>query len=121
MKPSPELAAVFEQILPWLDKGGDIQHGFNMSWHYNGCLSTCCIAGAIGLRVTDLNWEGISLWDDDTDCKALQAQDALVRNYGMTSEDMNALFYPDGDKHKITAAQAAKTVRHWIETGAVVW
>lgn len=119
-KPSAELAALFEPVLEWLDKGGDRNYRFNMRgfYHQSRCGTSCCIAGALGVFNKDLNLEGVSQFNDSEMSRASRAEHALVRNYGMDEDDAFELFFGDLEAGP---AQAARVVRHWIETGEVDW
>lgn len=130
-KPSPEAIALFQPVLDWLEAGAphtadDI--GFNMDyfqrrWHVQGpdfagnnCGTSCCIAGAVTqFNRLDADW----IESEDCDPGEVSVQGLL----GLTDEDSRSLFYGDGNFHlaKIRPEDAAKTLRHYIETGEVVW
>lgn len=122
MKPSPELAALFTPVLAWLDAGGDDMK-LDMSYFYrsseetNGCGTTACLAGAVGIFNPDLNYSGVTE-AKTTWTRAAYANNALVENYGMDLEDMERMFL---ENMIATPSQAAATVRNWIETGEVQW
>lgn len=135
-KPSPELAALFEPVLEWLDKGGDEQYGFNMSQFYQGegmgstknpdhdgniCGTTLCIAGAVGSFNEHMDFSGTQAHGQEGAIleRALFANDALVANYGMSEEDNYKLFF--NTKSDTKPSHAAAVIRHWIETGEVDW
>lgn len=122
-KPSPELATLFEPVLEWLDAGGDDVIGFDMGSFYDDtadhhCGTTCCISGAVGYFNPDLNMAGIIDHNGDIKNRSFFADEALLLNYGMSQKDMYGLFLTNMDA---TPSQAAATVRHWIETGDVIW
>lgn len=121
-KPSHELAALFEPVLEWLDAGGDDVIGFDMGSFYadttdHHCGTTCCIAGAVGYFNPDLNMNGIREVAD-IKYRAFYADEAMLLNYDMSQQNIDDLFYSNMDA---TPTQAAATIRHWIETGDVIW
>ena len=131
MKPSPELAALFEPVLEWLDRGGDEQMGFNMAFHFDekdatdfagdSCGTSACIVGALSVLnpelEVDISHECPNLYSIAFR-RAISIPDTLVYKFDMDREDANRLFYINMGA---TSVEAAATVRHWIETGEVVW
>ena len=115
MKPSPELAALFEPVLKWLDQGGDDDLRFDMTHLIDSCGTSACIVGALGVFNPELNWHDYP--HETAEQRALYANDLLRDNYGLTPEDEDELFFTHMD---LNAAQAAAMVRHWIETGDVI-
>ena len=135
---------LFAPVLAWLEAGAPHTPegiGFNMSnfadedypdFEQNPCGTACCIAGAVQqfnkLPPTDLN----SVWADIN---------ALGKKLGMSLQQILGLFfaadklerwewgeYPNTgallngqDLYIVTPAMAAKTLRHFMATGEVVW
>lgn len=140
--------AALDRVAKWLEAGaphtatpnGPPVTGFDMSRGVaiddEGCGTVCCIAGAVcqfegvtnaevaGMLATDEgNWRELGWWG--TGGVAEQAQEIL----GLTSEQASDLFTPDGyyadagneDYRTLTAALAARVIRHLIATGDVNW
>lgn len=137
--------AALDRVAKWLEAGaphtatpgGIPVTGFDMSRGVAvddaGCGTVCCIAGAVcqfegvtNAEVADMlatweaNWHELSWWNI-----AAQAQEIL----GLTSEQAASLFTPEGydvraweDEYRpLTAALAARVIRHLIATGDVNW
>lgn len=141
--------AALDRVAKWLEAGaphtatpgGIPVTGFDMSRGVaidgEGCGTVCCIAGAVcqfegvtnaeaaGMLAADeeenwgeLSWRGVG-------GVATQAQEIL----GLTSEQADSLFTPSGynsdkweyDYRPLTAALAARVIRHLIATGDVNW
>ena len=135
---------LFQPVLAWLEAGAPHTPegiGFNMGhfvepdegdFDLNTCGTACCIAGAVQqfnkLPPTDLNSVRADI-------------NALGKKLGMSLQQILGLFfaadtlqrgewgdYPNTgallngeDLNKVTPAMAAKTLRHFMETGEVVW
>lgn len=135
--------AALSRVAKWLEAGaphtatpsGPPVTGFDMSRGVAiddaGCGTVCCIAGAAcqfegvtnagvaGMLAADEgDWRELGWWG-----VADQAQEIL----GLTSEQADSLFMPDGhatgqaDGRPLTAALAARVIRHLIATGDVNW
>lgn len=139
--------AALDRVAKWLEAGapctatpgGVPVTGFDMSRGVaidaEGCGTVCCIAGAACQFEGVTNAAaGIMLADDRTGYElgwwgangvAMQAQEIL----GLTSEQADSLFTPIGynsdewedDYRPLTAALAARVIRHLIATGDVNW
>lgn len=138
--------AALDRVAKWLEAGaphtatpgGIPVTGFDMSRGVaiDGCGTVCCIAGAVCqfegvtnaavagmLAAREGNW-GELCWGG-TGGVAMQAQEIL----GLTSEQADSLFTPEGyssdeweDGYRLlTAALAARVIRHLIATGDVNW
>lgn len=117
-KPSPELAALFDPVLAWLDgSAAEPQPQFDMlHFHHEHCGTHCCIVGALALFRPDL----VNDTADTLMQHAIWTRQALIEDYGMTEKDSEALFLSWDPDHRHDPAHAAKRVRHWIETGEVL-
>ena len=140
--------AALDRVAKWLEAGaphtatpgGIPVTGFDMSRGVaidaDACGTVCCIAGAVcqfegvtNAEVADMlaadegNWRELSWWG--LGGVAVQAQEIL----GLTSEQAESLFTPDGyadaetdaEYRPLTAALAARVIRHLIATGDVNW
>lgn len=138
--------AALDRVAKWLEAGaphtatpgGIPVTGFDMSRGVaiddKGCGTVCCIAGAVcqfeGITnaevagmLAEKGWGELGWWD--TGGVASQAQEIL----GLTSEQADSLFTPEGyaseeweDAYRpLTAALAARVIRHLIATGDVNW
>lgn len=137
--------AALDRVAKWLEAGaphtttpgGIPVTGFDMSRGVaiddGGCGTVCCIAGAVCqfegvtnaevagmLAAGPTQWRELIWWGI-----AIQAQEIL----GLTSEQADSLFTPSGynsdeweDAYRpLTAALAARVIRHLIATGDVNW
>lgn len=137
--------AALDRVAKWLEAGapctatpgGVPVTGFDMSRGVAiddaGCGTVCCIAGAACQFEGVTNAEVDSMLDaDEGNCRelgwanvALSAQEIL----GLTSEQAYSLFTPEGyasdewedDYRPLTAALAARVIRHLLATGDVNW
>lgn len=139
--------AALDRVAKWLEAGaphtatpnGPPVTGFDMSRGVAidsaGCGTVCCIAGAVcqfegvtNAEAVDMlasaegNWHELGWWGAHG--VAGQAQEIL----GLTSEQADSLFTPVGynydkwdDYRPLTAALAARVIRHLIATGDVNW
>lgn len=141
--------AALDRVAKWLEAGaphtatpgGIPVTGFDMSRgvaiDVKGCGTVCCIAGAVcqfeGVTnaeagmLAEKGWGELGWWG--TGGVASQAQEIL----GLTSEQADNLFMPEGynsdewedewedDYRPLTAALAARVIRHLIATGDVNW
>ena len=135
---------LFAPVLAWLEAGAPHTPegiGFNMCSfddedHYdfeqNSCGTACCIAGAVQqfnrLPPTDLNsvWSDINALGEKLGMSLRQILGLFFAADELTSEEWGD--YPntgallkDADLNKVTPAMAAKTLRHFMEAGKVVW
>lgn len=123
-KPSPELAALFTPVLKWLDAGGDDQYKFDMRYHFHktDCGTSCCIVGALSVfnreKLSSLVAVPGESKKDYLEDFAICTDDALVKHFDMTRQDVEELFYM---RMGAKPAEAAETIRRWIETGDVQW
>lgn len=119
---------LFDPVLAWLDDYDPTRLGFHMGYirisngedvFKNHCGTVCCIAGAL----CELNKIPVGPQDYETDVAA--------ELLGLTEEQVDALFFaraelcgdlhPSSELENITPAEAARTIRHFIATGEVVW
>jgi hypothetical protein len=130
--------AVWNKLLEWLDtpaKRKDTRQ-FNMNQWFrvnsgldklpvHECGTTCCIGGYVNLLVAPKNNVVVhSAFGPRNIRSEITAQEAL----GIDRPTASSLFYPGGfhylldiDWEAITKKQAAKVVRHFLETGTVDW
>ena len=129
----PEAEARLVEVIQWLDRGaphethhGQVVWGFNMDVvvahaDEEGCGAVCCIAGAIcqfndPFQLSDLYDESEADWRGSEGVMA-RAMGML----GISYELADKLFRPSEHNGHITPAVAAATLRHFLDTGDVVW
>lgn len=130
---NPEAEARLVEVIQWLDRGaphesrhGQDVRGFDMDFGVmrvdeGGCGAVCCIAGAIcqfnePFQLSDLYDESEADWRGSEGVMARAS-----RLLGITGGTADELFRPSEDNDQITPAVAAKTLRHFLDTGNVVW
>lgn len=128
---NPEAEARLVEVIQWLERGaphethhGQVVWGFNMYVGVahpgeGGCGAVCCIAGAI----CQFN-DPFSLWDEESEVDWRGPEGVMDRAMdmlGVSYELADKLFRPGEDNDHITPAVAAKTLRHFLDTGDVVW
>ena len=135
---------LFAPVLAWLEAGAPHTPegiGFNMGhfvepdegdFDLNTCGTACCIAGAVqqfnGLPLPDGEpWAQIKEiggaigMTEDQSLRLFFAADKLVSNEGLSWPAAGSLLPGKDDLSDITPQRAAKTLRHFMETGEVVW
>lgn len=126
------------QIAEWLEAGaphqtkaGIVRFDLSVGVQKNACGTACCIAGAVcqfnkPFDTDDLSYAGdfnngdaeVAFYGDDEDSVFGRAVELL----GISEDDAEALFTPTGvDWYRVTPAEAAATIRHYLETGEVNW
>ena len=130
---NPEAEARLVEVIQWLERGaphethhGQVVRGFEMDFGVvrvdeGGCGAVCCIAGAIcqfnePFQLSDLYDESEVDWRGSEGVMA-RAMDML----GVSYEIADKLFRQSGSNDHITPAVAARTLRHFLDTGDVVW
>lgn len=124
-----------EHVALWLEAGaphveveGQAVDGFDMSYGVlvsPQCGTICCIAGAVCqfnrpfiLDDVDFgNEEEAPFWDWGEDGVFYRA----IKLLGISQDDAEILFTPEIPYSEITADDAAKTIRKFLETGIVDW
>ena len=128
---NPQAEARLVEVIQWLERGaphethhGQDVRGFDMDFGVmrvdeGGCGAVCCIAGAI----CQFN-DPFSLSDEESEVDWRGSEGVMARAMGMLGvsyEIADKLFRPSEDNDHITPAVAAKTLRHFLDTGDVVW
>jgi hypothetical protein len=132
--------AILEDVALWLEAGaphvGDVL-GFNLSvgvkarydHETNTCGTVCCIAGAIvQFNEPVLKREELKEWVDNIpwgETGNEYGYGTVFRRASRLAEISECqaleLFEPSMDRSEVLPEQAAKVVRHFMETGAVDW
>lgn len=107
---TPEVLGLFDQVLVWLDNGGDEQHPYNYSvWGNEYCGTSACIGGMLEL---------LAFGDTSRDISVVYSHLGLPRDLG------DALFFQGSAEMAnwdVPADIAASCVRHMLATGEVDW
>jgi hypothetical protein len=116
----------------WLEAGaphkGDVD-GFDLSvgvaMRDPACGTVCCIAGALvqfNEPVTEKLKSQMEYDDDDHEYNWGTVFRRGMAIAELTEEQAEALFEPDvWDRSEVTPAEAARVIRHFVETGEVDW
>ena len=131
-KTNQKIQETLRPVLDWLENGAphikstknkNIKITFDMNSFENDegeCGTACCIAGAAYQFSSDMRKElpGVDTRDACNSCYS------VGQWLGLSEEDSKELFLPSGlyvHYGDISAAQAAETLRHFLDTGEIVW
>jgi len=105
---SDEALGIFDELLAWLDKGGDDQCRFDYGNWVDGCGTSACIGGWLELRIYG---------------NALNPLSAIYGRLGLPDVLADQLFFGGayGLTYEPTPTQAAACVRHLLSAGEVDW
>lgn len=86
-----------------------------------GCGSAGCIAGTAMAKWNPIGF--VDFLDNKLfERKGLNILEAAAKELGLTHEEAVELFAPDEvDLYKVTKKAAAEVVRHFANTGEIVW